>query len=126
MNEQHFKERTKQVAIRIIRLVEALPSTRTADTIGRQLLRCGTSVAANYRSACRGRSRADMIAKLAIVEEEADESLFWLELLAAVRIVPARRLSELVDELQQILAMIVASQKTLRQRNPKSKNQNPK
>ena len=72
MNEQEFKDRTKKAALRVIKLVEALPNSRTADVIGRQLLRSGTSVGANYRAACRGKSTADVIAKLAIVEEEAD------------------------------------------------------
>jgi four helix bundle protein len=81
MNEQQFKDRTKQVALRVIKVTEALPSTRTADVLGRQLLQSGTSVGSNYRAACRGKSPADVIAKLAIVEEEADESIYWLELL---------------------------------------------
>jgi four helix bundle protein len=102
------------VGLRIIRVVEALPSSKTADVIGRQLLRCGTSVGANYRAACRGKSPADVIAKLAIVEEEADECIYWLEMLIDAGILPATRLSELMDELDQILAMIVSSQKTLR------------
>jgi four helix bundle protein len=121
MNEQQFKNRTKQVGLRIIRVVEALPSTRTADVIGRQLLRCGTSVGANYRAASRGRSPADVLSKLAIVEEEADESLYWLELLIESSILPAARLKQLMGEIDQILAMVVASQKTLRANNPKSK-----
>ena len=110
-----------RVAIRIIRVVEALPSGRTCDVIGRQLLRSGMSVGANYRAACRGKSRADMIAKLAIVEEEADESIYWLELLAETKVISADRLSELIHELDEIVAMVVASQKTLRRNNPKSK-----
>ncbi len=126
MDEREFKDRTKQVAMRIIRVVEALPSTRTADVIGRQLLRSGTSVGANYRSACRGKSAADVIAKLAIVEEEADESLYWLELLTELELIPPGRLTGLMDELNQIVAMIVASQKTLRRNNPKSKIENRK
>ncbi|MFM8009149.1 MAG: four helix bundle protein, partial [Dolichospermum sp.] len=81
MNEQQFKTRTKQLALRVIRLVESLPNTKTADVIGKQLLRSATSVGANYRSACRAKSTADLIAKLSIVEEEADETLYWLELL---------------------------------------------
>jgi four helix bundle protein len=81
MDEQAFKQRTKKLALRVIELVEALPKSRTADVIGRQLLRCGTSIGANYRSACRGKSTADVLAKLAIVEEEADETIYWLELL---------------------------------------------
>jgi four helix bundle protein len=75
MDEREFKDRTKMLALRVIRLVEALPRSRTSDVIGRQLLRSATSVGANYRAACRARSNADMIAKLGIVEEEADETL---------------------------------------------------
>ncbi len=81
MNEQQFKTRTKQVALRVIRLVESLPMTKTADVIGKQLLRSATSVGANYRASCRAKSTADLIAKLSIVEEETDETLYWLELL---------------------------------------------
>jgi four helix bundle protein len=121
MNEQQFKARTKQVALRIIRVVEALPMTRTADIIGRQLLRAGTSVGAGYRAACRGKSPADVIAKLAIVEEKADESAYWLELLVEAEIVRAKRLALLIAELNEIVAMVVASQKTLRRNHPKSK-----
>jgi four helix bundle protein len=128
MTEQEFKDRTKKVALRIIRVVEALPATKTADVLGRQLLRSGTSVGANYRSACRGRSPADVIAKLAIVEEEADESIYWLELLIESGTLRAPRLTDLMDELNQIVAMVVASQKTIRAQvqNPKSKIQNRK
>ena len=81
MDEEELKRRTKQFALRIIKLVDALPKTTSGRAIGNQLVRCGTSVGANYRSACRGRSKAEFIAKLGIVEEEADESKFWLELL---------------------------------------------
>jgi four helix bundle protein len=126
MNDQEFKDRTKQAALRTIRVVEALPSTKIADMIGRQLLRSGTSVGANYRAACRAKSPADMIAKLGIVEEEADESVYWLELLVEAKISPVRRLRPLVAEFNEILAMVVASQKTLRRNNPKSKIQNRK
>jgi len=121
MNEQDFKNRTKQAALRIIRLVEALPKTKTAQTIGGQLLRCGTSVGANYRAACRGKSPADVIAKLGIVEEEADESIYWLELLIEAKIIPESRLRPLMGEMEELLRMTVASIKTLRARNPKSK-----
>ncbi len=126
MNEQQFKDRTKQVALRIIRLVEALPKTKTAQTIGGQLLRCGTSVGANYRAACRGKSPADVIAKLGIVEEEADESIYWLDLLVEAKVLPESRRRPLMGELAEIVRMTVASIKTLRARNPKSKIQNPK
>jgi four helix bundle protein len=133
MDEQAFKARTKRVALRVIKVIEALPPGKTADVIGRQLLRSGTSVGANYRAACRGKSPADVIAKLAIVEEEADEASYWLELLSEARILPARSLAELMDEFHQITAMTVASQKTLRRNqshrnpsNPKSRIENPK
>ena len=81
MDENLFKRRTKQLALRVIKTVESLPKNRTADVLGRQLLRSGTSIGANYRAACRGKSTADVIAKLRIVEEEADESAYWMELL---------------------------------------------
>ena len=126
MDESEFKKRTKQIALRIIRVVEALPRSKTAEVIGRQLLRSGTSVGANYRAACRGKSPADMIAKLGIVEEEADESVYWLELLIEARILTAGRLSKLIADMNEIVAMTVASQKTLRCNNPKSKIQNRK
>ena len=125
MDEREFKARTKAAALRIIRLVEALPKTRTADVIGKQLLRSGTSVGANYRAACRGVSVADVISKLGDVEEEADESLYWMELLIEADVVPENRLQPLMQEMDEILAMIVASIKTLRSRNPKSRAGNP-
>src|SRR5690349_58884 len=86
-SENTLRTRTKQFALRIIKLVDALPHTRAADVIGRQLLRSATSVGANYRSAQRGRSRAEFCAKLGIVEEECDESAYWLELLGESEIV---------------------------------------
>ena len=125
MNEREFKQRTKNLALRVIRLVEALPSTPSARVIGKQLLRSATSVGANYRTACRAKSTADILNKLAIVEEEADESLYWLELLAEAEIVPEVKLKSLMSEVDEIVAMIVASIKTIRSRqngyNPKSK-----
>jgi four helix bundle protein len=114
VKEQEFKDRTKQLALRVIRLVEALPTTPTAAVLGKQLLRSATSVGANYRTACRGKSKADVIAKLALVEEEADETLYWMELLIDAGIVPAARLADLMEETNQIVAMTVASIKTLR------------
>jgi four helix bundle protein len=103
MDEKEFKNRTKKFALRVIKLVSSLPKGLVADVIGRQLLRSGTSVGANYRAACRGRSTADVVNKLGVVEEEADESLFWMELLVEAQIVSSKRLQ-----------------------NPKSKIQNPK
>jgi four helix bundle protein len=116
MNEQEFKDRTKKFGLRVIRLVESLPKSRTADVIGKQLLRSATSVGANYRAACRGKSTADVIAKLSIVEEEADESLYWMEMLIDAELVTVARLADLMKEGNDLLAMTVASIKTLRQK----------
>ena len=116
MDEKAFKDRTKKLALQIIELVEELPNRRTADVIGRQLLRSGTSVGANYRSACRGKSTADVLSKLAIVEEEADESVYWMELLVEAGIIPETRVSVLMRKTNEIVAMTVASIKTLRKR----------
>ncbi|MBA4185564.1 MAG: four helix bundle protein [Acidobacteria bacterium] len=124
MTEQEFKDRTKQIALRVIRLVESLPNTNTAQIIGKQLLRSATSVGANYRAACRGKSTADILHKLAIVEEEADESLYWLELLIESEIVTEKKLSVLMSDINETVAMTVSSIKTLRSKNidnPKSK-----
>jgi four helix bundle protein len=121
MNEREFKDRTKRVGLRVVRLVESLPPNRTADGLGRQLLRSGTSIGANDRAACRGRSRKDVIAKLGIVEEEADETVYWLEMLVDAGIVPGPRLGDLVAEVNEIVAMTVASIKTLRNQHPKTK-----
>jgi four helix bundle protein len=116
MNEQEFKTRTKQLALRVIALVDELPRRRITDVLGRQLVRSGTSVGANSRSACRGKSTADVLAKLAIVEEEADETIYWLELLVEAKIVPNTRVTEVMKETNEIVAMTVASIKTLRGR----------
>jgi four helix bundle protein len=116
VDEEEFKRRTKGLGLRVIRLVEALPEKPTAQVIGKQLLRSATSVGANYRAACRGRSVADVIAKLKIVEEEADETLFWLELLVEADLIPESRLSDLMRETDEVVAMTVASIKTLRSR----------
>ena len=114
MDEKEFKDRTKKFALRVIRMVESMPSDRAADVLGKQLIRSATSVAANYRAACRAKSKADMIHKLSIVEEEADESLLWMELLIESELIKAPRLSALMAEGNEILAMVVASIKTLR------------
>ncbi|PYS98160.1 MAG: four helix bundle protein [Acidobacteria bacterium] len=135
MTENEFKARTKQVALRVIRLVNTLPMSGVSGVVGKQLVRSGTSIGANYRAACRGKSTADVLHKLAIVEEEADESLYWIELLIEAQIVSERKLASLTKEINEIVRMIVASIKTLRFKgqnvprnssNPKSKIQNPK
>jgi four helix bundle protein len=107
-------DRTKQFALRIIKMFDQLPSSTTAQTLGKQLLRSGTSVAANYREARRGRSRAEVKSKLGIVEQELDESLLWLELLVDSGIVPEPRLGPLRQEAEELLRIIVASITRLR------------
>jgi four helix bundle protein len=126
MNQQEFKNRTKQLAIRTIKVVESLPKTTTAQVIGKQVLRSSTSVGANYRAACRAKSTPDMLYKLAIVEEEADETSYWLELLVEAKIISEVRLKNLMSEVDEITAMIVSSIKTLRQKPkiPNSKSNN--
>jgi four helix bundle protein len=127
MDEQTFKKRTKQFALTTLQLVQAFPRNRSVEIMGTQLLRAATSVGANYRAACRGKSTADVIAKLAVGEEEADESLYWMELLVEAGIIPKEQLKSLMSEANEILAMTVASIKTLKSsressiRNPKSK-----
>jgi four helix bundle protein len=116
MNEQPvcepLKNRTKQFAMRVIKLVDALPRRKSADVIGRQLLRSATSVGANYRSAKRARSTAEFCSKMGIVEEEADESQYWLELISESGLVAPGRLQALLNEIDQIIAMVVASLRT--------------
>lgn len=107
-----LRSRTKAFSLRVIRLVESLPKGRTADHIAGQLLRCGTSVGANYRAACRGRSAAEFRAKLGVVEEEGDESVFWMELLIDAKLVKEERLKDLMKEANEIVAMVVSSIKT--------------
>jgi four helix bundle protein len=117
MDKSELKQRTKQFALRIIELVESLPKNRTAEILGRQLLRSGTSIGSNYRAACRARSSADFIAKLGIVEEEADESAYWMELLVESRIVETSEVDFLMREVNEFLAITVASIKTAKRRN---------
>jgi four helix bundle protein len=100
----------------VIRLVKALPQSTVGNVIGRQLLRCGTSVGANYRAACRARSRADFVAKMKIVEEECDEALYWIELLKESVEIEPTLLKDIIQEADTILALVVASIKTARSR----------
>jgi four helix bundle protein len=116
MDKEELKLRTKQFSLRVIRLVEALPRGKTADVLGRQLLHSGTSVRANYRAACRATSTADFIAKMGIVEEETDESVYWMELLVEAGITKAELLEALMKEGNEILAITVASIVTARKR----------
>lgn len=114
MDHQQMLARYKAFSLRVIRLVEALPKKQTARILGDQLLRSGTSVSANYRAARRGRSKAEFIAKLGIVEEEADESVHWMELIVETGLLPAERVTPLIDESNQIVAMTVTSIRTAR------------
>lgn len=116
MDEKEFKERTKSLALRAIKLTEFLPKTTVGEVVGRQLLRSSTSVGANYRAACRAKSPKDMIHKLRIVEEEADESVYWLELICELELIKRERLEQLMAEFNEIVSMVVASQRTLRSR----------
>ncbi len=116
MNHEDLKERTKSFALRVLRLVKSLPQDRLAKHIGGQLMRSGTSVAANYRAACRAKSNADFIAKMGIVEEEADESVFWIELLVDTNLVTKDRVENLLDEANQLVAIFVSSINTARGR----------
>ena len=109
-----LRVRTKAFALRVMKLVDSLPNLRSCDVIGHQLLKSATSVGANYRSACRGRSPAEFCAKLGIVEEEADESGYWMELLIEGGVVQEEVLADLLTESGEIVAMVVASIKTAR------------
>lgn len=125
MTERELKDRTKAFALRVLKLIDTLPDTRTGRVLATQLGRSGTSVGANYRAACRSRSTAEMISKLAIVEE-ADESGFWLELIAGHELLPRKKLTALLQEADELTAIMVASRRTLQSANRKSRIQNPK
>jgi four helix bundle protein len=114
MNAEDLKKRTKQFGLQIINLTDSLPSKRSANVIGNQLIRSGTSVGANYRSACRARSKPDFISKASISIEEADESLYWMELLVESGLMPEKELSALMKEGDEIVAILTASVKTAR------------
>lgn len=128
MTEAEFKLRTREFGLRVIRLVSSLPKGMVEDVLARQLLRSATSVGANYRSACRARSGAEMVSRLAIVEEEADESVYWLEMLVDAGLMKRNRVEDLIKEGNAIVAMTVASRRTLggSSSKPQSKIQNPK
>ena len=114
MTPDQLKARTKRFSLRVIRLVDALPKTKTAMVIGMQLLRCATSVGANYRAACRAQSKADFAAKMSTVETEADESVFWLELLVEAGVLKDTLVTGLIAEANELTAIAAASRKTAR------------
>ena len=115
-NAKELQDRTKRFAIRIVKMFKALPKTDEARIIGKQVLRSGTSVAANYRAACRARSKAEFTAKLGVVVEEIDETVFWMELLVETEIVPTAKLNQLISEANELLAIFAASRSTARRR----------
>ncbi len=117
MSNENLKQRTKKFALDVIRLVETLPDDRTSHIIGGQLLRAGTSVGANYRAACRARSPADFISKMGIVEEEVDESSYWVELLLDVGKLRTEKARPLLNESGELVAISVAAINTARRRN---------
>jgi four helix bundle protein len=120
-SERDLKKRTKAFALRILKLADALPKTTTGRALASQIVRSGTSVAANYRAACRAKSTADFIAKMGTVEEEADETLFWLELLEESELISAAKLTAIKQEANELIAITVASIKTSRRnRTPES------
>ena len=123
MDERQLKDRTLQFGLRIMRLVDALPQTSAGRAIGNQLVRSGTSVGANYRAACRGRSKAEFIAKLGIVVEEADECGYWLELIMKGELLPTEKAQPLYQEAEELTAIFVASVRSAQSkiRNQKSK-----
>jgi four helix bundle protein len=116
MDEKTFKTRTKKLAVAIIKEVEKLPRSLVSDVIGKQLVRSSTSIGANYRAACRAKSTADMINKMKMVEEESDETQYWLELLVEAGLASQNQIASIYKETNEILSMTVASIKTLRNR----------
>jgi four helix bundle protein len=112
LNPDDLRTRTRGFALRVIRLAESLPDTPTARVIRNQILRCGSSVGANYRAACRAKSKPDFVSKMGTVEEEADETIYWMELLIDTGIVNRKRIADLMNEADQILSIVIASIKT--------------
>jgi four helix bundle protein len=112
MTTDELKERTKRFALRIMTLVDALPNTVKGRVIANQIMRSATSVGANYRGACRARSRAEFISKIGVVEEEADESAFWLELIIDSKVRETKRIAPLLAEANELVAIMAASRKS--------------
>lgn len=128
MKPEELKARTKQFALDVLNLTDSVPFSRKGDAICKQLIRSATSVGANYRSACRARSKADFISKITVVEEESDESQYWLEILMESGVVPIDRVAELLKEADELTAIFTSSGKTakLNRFNPQSTIRNPK
>ncbi len=116
MNSEELKERTKIFGLRVIKLYEEISKTRKGEILGNQLLRAATSVGANYRAACRSKSNADFIYKIQVVEEEADESAFWLEMISESNIIKRNRLDALLQEANELTAIFTSSSKTAKKK----------
>jgi four helix bundle protein len=112
--QQELRDRTKAFAVRVVKMYRTLPRTNDAQVRGKQILRCGTAVAANYRAACCARSKAEWIAKIGLVVEEADETVFWLEMLSDCGIISKERLEGLLAEARELCAIFTASQHSAR------------
>ena len=115
MDANELRTRTRAFSLRVVKLIQSLPKSAVADVLGKQLLRSATSVGANYRAATRAQSRAMFLSKLSVVVEEADESVFWLELIRDAGLVKPERLIDLLDEAEQIMKIMAASRKTAKQ-----------
>src|SRR5215831_738898 len=125
MNPQELRDRSKRLALEVVQLAQEIPKGEAARIITRQVLRSATATAANYRSATRARSTSEFIAKIAVVVEEADETILWLELLRDGQILPAPRLAPLLDESEQLLRIFAATLRSARSRTgtrPRSTN----
>jgi four helix bundle protein len=114
VDQAELKRRTKAFAVRVVKMTDALPRGRAADIIARQLLRAATAVGANYRASCRARSHREFVARIGVVEEEADESLYWLELLVEADLMPRSKLSALIQEARELTAIFTKSSQTAR------------
>ncbi len=121
MNPEELKTRTKKFGLRIMKLYEEVSKTKKGEILANQLLRAGTSVGANYRAACRAKSDADFIYKIEIVEEEADEAAYWMEMISESNIMKKNRLDDMIKEANELTAIFATSAKTVKQRR-KSKN----
>ena len=119
MDAEELKDRTKQFGLRVIRVVRALPETVETRAIAQQLVRSGTSVGANYRAACRARSRAEFIAKIGVVEEEADESAYWLEMIIESDMMDQARIQPLLKEAYDLTAIVAKSRVSAKRNHQK-------
>jgi four helix bundle protein len=126
MTKDELKRRTKKFALEIIKLVDELPNTKAGNTVANQIIRSGTSVASNYRTACRARSDADFISKVTVVEEESDETSFWLEIIEEAHLLKKERVLDLQKEASELVAIFTATGKTARKNHPRQTTRNPK